>query len=172
MCPFVVHGLLQTERYARALMDAAHRFRPPGASVDAAITARLARQQRLTEQEPLKLHVILDESVIMRVTGGAEVMREQLEHLLVMAERETITVQVVPYVVGAYGTMAGDCTIVTYPEPADSPNVYLEYTAGGNWVEDQEDVEKFLGFFRDTAEAALSPEETVRLINDRIGTLQ
>ena len=172
VAPYVVHGLLQTDEYTRALMSASHRFRDPGAKIDNVVSSRQARQERLQGPNALKLHVLLDQVVIQRRVGGTEVMRGQLEHLLTMAEWPNVTLQVIPFDLGAYGTMAGGCTIVTYPEPSESPNVYLEYPAGGFWVENVEDVQRFVNMFRDVTEVALSAEDTAKLINDRIRTLQ
>lgn len=172
LAPIVVHGLLQTERYIRALMDAAHRFRDPGARADNVVASRLTRQDRIKGRDPLNLHVLLDQVVIQRAVGGPDVMREQLEHLLTLSERPNITLQVIPLGLGAYGTMAGACTIVSYPDPEEPPNVYLEYPAGGSWIEDGEDVQRFASMFQDVSEAALSSDATGELIQQQIGAFE
>ena len=169
LAPLVVPGLLQTERYIRALMDAAGRFREPGTRVDTVISSRIARQGRLEGRDPLNLHVLLDEVVIHREVGGPDVMREQLGHLLDIGKRPNITLQVIPFSMGAYGTMAGDCTIVSYPNRDEPPNVYLEYPAGGAWIEDGEDVQRFVNMFGDVSAAALQPDASADLIRRQIG---
>ena len=68
LAPLVVHGLLQTAAYARAVHDSAHRFRDPEAEVERYVTARLSRQKRLEGPEPLQLHALLDEAVIGRAS--------------------------------------------------------------------------------------------------------
>ncbi|MCU1684994.1 MAG: putative DNA-binding protein [Amycolatopsis sp.] len=83
--------------------------------VDGAIAVRSARKQRLDEPDPLHLHAILDEAAISRQVGGHAVMLEQLNHLLAMSKRSTITVQVTPFAAGAYGLSAG-ASLLRWPE--------------------------------------------------------
>jgi transcriptional regulator with XRE-family HTH domain len=168
----VIHGLLQTERYTQALFAAGHRFHDLESQVDGAIAVRSARKQRLDEPDPLHLHAILDEAAISRQVGGSAIMLEQLEHLLTMGKRSTITVQVMPFAAGAYGLSAGACAIVDYPEADDTPGVYLEYPAGGAWVENAEDVQRFTTMFSDAVLAALTPADTADLIQQQIRALK
>ncbi len=58
-------------------------------------------------------------------------MTEQLDHLVASAERNNVTIQVVPFSLGSYGTMSGGFTVIDYSDPGDLPAVYLEYPAGG-----------------------------------------
>jgi transcriptional regulator with XRE-family HTH domain len=167
----VVPGLLQSGPYAQALVDAAHQFRDPEKRVDGLVSRRLTRQQLLQAPDPLKLHVVLDEAAIRRIVGGPDVMRDQLEHLLTMGLQTNITLQVMPYDRGAYGTMSGPCTILGYTEPDETPGVYLEYPAGGAWVENEKDVQRFTTMFEDAVRAALSPADTADLIREQIRAL-
>jgi transcriptional regulator with XRE-family HTH domain len=169
--PYVVPGLLQTRNYALALFRAAHRFNDSATNADELVSARLARQRRLFGPNPPRFHLLLDEAVIRRRVGGIEVMREQLEHLLSVANQPHITLQVIPFEAGAYGTMSGSCMIITYPRPDEPPSVYLEYPAGGSWVDNEEDVRPFTGSFDDAIELALSPTDTVDLIRREIRAL-
>lgn len=165
--PSVVPGLLQTEDYVQALNAPLH-YSGLEARVDDVVSVRLRRQERLSEaDDPLGLHVVLDEAVIRRVVGGPDVMRRQLHHLLAQMERPNVTVQVVPFSTGAYGTMTGACTIVHYPEP-DEPSVYLEYPAGGTWVENREDVDRFIAMHGEVSKVALSHEQSADMIKERM----
>ena len=153
--PYVLPGLLQIDPYIRALVGAGHRLqkhRPrPGSLVD----ARLKRQERLSDDlDPLTLVALVDESAIRRTIGGAAVSRQQLAHLLVVAERPNITLRIIPFEVGAYGTMNGSCLVIDYPEPDPSSAVYLEYPAGGSWVDNPEDVQRFNSMFDEVNELA------------------
>jgi hypothetical protein len=169
--PWVVPGLLQTEPYAHALHTVAARYTSgDDAQVEGYVKRRLSRQQRFTGERPMELHAIIDESVIHRPIGGPRVLRGQLEHLLVMGERPNVTVQVVAYAVGAYGLGSGPVTIVTYDD--DTSGVYLEYPAGGDWVENPKDVQRFTTMFHDIAQVALSPDETAKLIRRRAQALE
>ena len=90
----------------------------------------------------------------------AESLRE-----LALAERPNITLQVVPYAAGAFGTMNGSFIIVDYPESDTVPGVYLEYPAGGAWVDNEADVQRFTTTFDQAAAKALSPVDTTGLIH-------
>jgi len=165
-------GLLQTRRYAQALEDAAHHFYKPEMRADTFIATRMNRQKPLEGPDPMALHALSDVAVIYREVGGPEVLCEQLEHLLAMAEWPNITVQVIPYRVGGYGTMNGSCLIVDYPEPDATPGVYLEYPAGGAWVDNEDDVKRFTTMFDEVSRLALTPTDTTTLIQQHVRALR
>jgi transcriptional regulator with XRE-family HTH domain len=167
LAPYVIPGLLQTRRYAQALEEAAHVFYKPDMRPDGVVTARMKRQKPLEGADPMQLHVLLDEAVIRREIGGSEVLREQLEHLLALAERPNVTLQVIPYIAGGYGTMNGSFIIVDYPESETVPGVYLEYPAGGEWVDNADDVQRFTTTFDQAAARALSLADSTHLIHQQ-----
>lgn len=171
LAPLVVPGLLQTQRYAEALVDAAHLFHKPDTRPGSLVDVRVNRKKPLDGPDPLVVHALIDEAVLHREVGGPEVLREQLAHLLEMAERPNITLQVIPYTAGAYGTMNGSCIIIDYPEPDDPPGVYLEYPAGGNWVDNQNDVKRFTTMFDEVTQLAHTPTHTTRLIDNQLRSL-
>src|ERR1700722_10515056 len=76
----VVHGLLQTEEYARAVMTTVRRRQTPE-EIDRLVALRMQRQEVLTRPDPLELWIILDEAVLRRVCSPADVAHRQLEHL-------------------------------------------------------------------------------------------
>jgi hypothetical protein len=167
----IVPGLLQTERYVRAVNVRAYYHTPDG-QVESYIQARLNRQRRLDGADPLAVHAVLDEAAIQREVGGPDVMREQLAHLLVVGVRPHITLQVVPFGAGSYGTMSGSSWIIGYPDADDPPGVYLEYPAGGAWVENVGDVQRFITMFDDAAQLALTPPDTADLIREQMKELE
>ena len=172
IAPLVLPSLLQTEPYVRALLDAGFRLRDPKTRPDSVIDVRRKRQARLTDaSDPLFLHALIDEVILHRTVGSHAVLRQQLAHLLVVAELPNVTLQVVPFDAGAYGTMNGSCVIVDYPEPDATSGIYLEYPAGGAWVDDQDDVQRFTTMFDDVARLALKPADTTNLIHERMKTL-
>jgi hypothetical protein len=168
-----VHGLLQTAGYAVAIGEATRRHHRVEGWERRAADERHSRQQLLEGSHPLKLHVIMDESVVRRVIGGRDVMIEQLEHLLAMGARKNVTIQVVPFGVGAYGTMSGPVTILSFDEEAGLGLAYLEYAAGGETVENPQDVQAFVDTFEDIRrKAALSPKESALLIRAALDGLR
>lgn len=171
LAPFVIPGLLQTKRYAQALIEAGRALHDPEMRPDSAVASRMERQKPLDGPDPMVLHALIDEAAIRREIGGPEVLREQLDHLLAVAKRPNITLQVIPYTAGGYGTMNGSFTIVDYPEPDTVPAVYLEYPAGGAWVDNEADVQRFITTFDQAATRALSPAGTIGLIH-QLGVLE
>jgi transcriptional regulator with XRE-family HTH domain len=121
----VMPGLLQTEEYARAVLE-----RHPNTTADQAAeraAARLARQWVLNRDDPPLFWVLLDENVLHREIGGAKIMRDQLSHLAGMARRPNITVQVIPRL-GAHVGLSGAFVMA---ETRDSHVVYLDHIADG-----------------------------------------
>ena len=121
----LVPGLLQTEAYARAVLERHPNVTP--AQVDERVAARMGRQAVLERAEPPVLWVLLDESVLHREVGGATVMAEQLERVAVMARRPTVTVQVIPQE-GAHVGLTGAFDVA---ETEDAFVAHLEHIADG-----------------------------------------
>jgi transcriptional regulator with XRE-family HTH domain len=132
----LVPGLLQTADYARALLGT--RVGVSEDDVDQSVAARMERQTILDRDDPPLLWVVIDEGVLRRPIGNAELMLAQVEHLIEMAERANIVIQVIPYSVGAYEGVNGAFVIADF---ASAPSiVYLETALTGLVVERPEDV--------------------------------
>lgn len=171
ICGLTIHGLVQTRDYATAITSAPSGYRLPDNDIERVVEARLARQRRLRGASPMRLHVVMDEGLIHRVVGGPAVMAEQLRHLLQLMDQPHITIQVVPYEAGAYGAMAGEASVLEFPDPADPPAAYVEYIGDGRWVEDEEDVSKLATTFDLVAGAAATPVATADLLQQQIEAL-
>ena len=91
--PLLLPGLLQTEAYARCLFSQAPQITPD--EVEERVQARLRRQRILGQDTPPLVLVLVDPGVLRRKVGGAEVMCEQLSHLLEAARRPTVSIQIV-----------------------------------------------------------------------------
>jgi transcriptional regulator with XRE-family HTH domain len=172
ICPTVVNALLQTADYTAAIDQAPSGYRVSDSETERRVGAMISRQGRLRDPSPLNVHAILDEGVIRRMVGGPTVMRAQLERLLVLADLPYVTLQVVPFAAGAYGTMSGESVILEFPDPQDPAAAYVEYVGGGVWVEDDGDVRKLQATFDAVSEAALTPAVTASLIHQRLNELE
>lgn len=161
--PQLVHGLLQTEDYSRAVIKAG-RMLPNEEDVERRIAARKIRQGLLERPEAPHVHVIFDEAVLRRKIGGHAVMSAQLESLAAMAERPNVTVQVLPFSTDAHAGLDGRFTILSYPNPADPDIAYVEGTMGDVYLESAEEIAKHGVRFERIEAAALSPEESAHLI--------
>lgn len=93
----VVPGLLQTEAYARYIISSYNRVEPiaPG-FIERLVRVRMQRQQVLTREPELQLSVLLDESILRRRIGDAQVMYEQLQRLASDADRPNVTMRILP----------------------------------------------------------------------------
>jgi transcriptional regulator with XRE-family HTH domain len=128
----IVPGLLQTERYARAVLST----RPDTTEeeIEELVEARLRRQDILNREEPPRLYILLDEAVLHRGVGESDLMSDQLAHLVEQSHRSYITIQVVPYSAGAHSGLLGAFVIA---EVDDAPPIaYLETAAEGETVEE------------------------------------
>ncbi len=111
-----VHGLMQTEDYARAVILIANAH-APAAEVDRRVSLRMRRQQLLFQPDAPELWAVLDEAALRRPPDGPKVMRAQLEHLLQITELPNVTLQIVPFHVGPHAAAGGPFTILRFPEP-------------------------------------------------------
>ena len=159
----LVPGLLQTERYTRAV----HRAIRPDvqeSEVDRRVKARMERQRLLTDPNPPEYWAVIDEAVLNRTVGGPAVMREQLSHLVDTAALPNVTLQVVPFTAGEHAGMEGSFLILGFPEQADPDVVYVEYTTSGVYLEQPSDVRRYTVMFDHLRATALKPDDTVAMI--------
>ena len=160
----LVHGLLQTEDYARALLRAL-RVEDTRESVEKLVEFRMARQAQLTRAEnPLRLWVIFEEEVLKRPVGGPAVMQAQLQRILEAAEEPTITIQVLPTARGAHAGLDGSFSVFEFPDPGDPDVAYVGGPIGTVFVEKIEDVRRFATRFDHLRAAALDIGESADLI--------
>jgi transcriptional regulator with XRE-family HTH domain len=133
----VIHGLLQTEDYARQLMLWS-RPRTPVERLDVEVAGRLQRQEILTRDNAPFVWAILDESVLLRPIGGPKVMAKQLERLLDVAEYSNVVLQVVRLRTPRHPGLDGPFTIWGYEDGEDV--MYAEGMLSGRIIEKREDM--------------------------------
>lgn len=102
--PLIIPGLLQTAGYARELFLATG---ADDAKADELVTVRVERQSILDRADPPHLITVLDESILHRLIGSPVIMYEQLTHLISMAERPDVSVEIVPSGIGANAGLSG-----------------------------------------------------------------
>lgn len=161
--PQLIHGLLQTQEYARAVIEAG-RMLPDRTQVERRIAARKARQALLDRADAPHLHAVFDEAVIRRPIGGPEIMAAQLESLVIATERPNVTIQVLDYKSGAHAGLDGRFTILSYPDPLDPDIAYVEGTMGDVYLESAQETDQHRVRFDRITAAALPPEESARLL--------
>ena len=138
-----VPGLLQTEAYARAVTLLGHSGAQPD-EIDRRVKLRMARQGLLRGPQAPQLWAVIDEAVLRRPVGGADVMREQLEHLIECAAMPNVTLQVIPFQAGGHAAAGGPFSILRFAE-ADLPDVvYLEQLTSAMYLDKRETVDHYL----------------------------
>jgi len=159
----VVPGLLQTPDYARAVLSEEYP-RHTLEQIDRMVDLRVQRQRRFSEDPPLELWAIVDEAVIRRPVGGNAVMRGQLEHLLDAATRPGLTLQVLPFAIGAHAGHGGAFSILEFPNRTDAEVAYVESVAGYLYLEKDREVRARAEAFDRLRAAALAPGASTDLI--------
>lgn len=157
-----IPGLLQTEEYARAVHQAT-RVGAREEEIDRLVAVRMARQELLEGEDAPDLWMVLDEAVVRRAVGGPDVMRGQLKRLVEAARRPNLTLQVLPFSVGAHAGMDGGFHILTF-EPYADDVVYIEYRTGSFYLEKRWEIEQYTLVFDHLRAAALPTEASSALI--------
>ncbi|MEV5413094.1 helix-turn-helix transcriptional regulator [Thermopolyspora sp. NPDC052614] len=160
----LVPGLLQTKDYAAAVARGRRVFTPP--VIARQVEARLTRQKILDRENPPELWALIDEAALLRSVGGPGVMRQQLEHLMNMAARPSITIQVVPLRAGAHAAMTGGFMILEFGNDQDAPLVYMEGVTRSQFMEKPEDVNSYTLTFEHVATSALPPDESAARLSE------
>jgi transcriptional regulator with XRE-family HTH domain len=160
----LVHGLLQTPDYARAMLRAA---RPEllEHEIDQLVQFRLRRQQVLTRDDPppLTLWSVMDEAVLRRRVGGRETMHAQLQRLITASQRPNVTLLVMPDELGAHPGLDGPMSILQF-ETGTRPVVYVEGQAGNLYMEKDDDLRRCQQTMNHILAAAPGPEQSLALI--------
>lgn len=159
----LVPGLLQTEAYARAVLEAIRLDARP-VDIERRLQLRIHRQALLTGEHPPEYWVVLDEAALRREVGGATTMAEQLGRLIEVAKLPNVTLQVLPFSSGEHPGMDGDFTILHYRESADPDVVYIENTGGDMYLEEREVTRRYNKLFDHLRAAAQNPGESIRTL--------
>ncbi|MEV8456558.1 helix-turn-helix transcriptional regulator [Streptomyces sp. NPDC052095] len=138
-----VHGLLQTEAYAHAVVTRGMGAAAPAAEIDRRVALRLERQKALVSERSPHFHAVLDEAALRRPYGDREVMRGQLRHLIEMSERPNVTLQVMPFSFGGHAGESGSFTMLRFPESDLSDIVYLEQLTSALYLDKAEEVAQY-----------------------------
>jgi len=163
----VVHGLLQTDAYARQILGQ-HPLTVMPYEIEQATRLRLARQSRLGGDDPLQLDVVVNEGALRRVVGGPDVVREQLAHLVEMAATPNVTVRILPFTAGAHPATHGSFAVLEFPDPDDPHIVCLDILATTLYREGLREVGAYQLAHERVATLALGPEESSALVSDMI----
>lgn len=166
----VVPGLLQLPEYIEAVFEGGQVHEPE--IIRQAVAARLHRQEILHRFDPPELWAVLDEATLRRVVGGPEVIRKQLQHLIHMAARHNITIQVVPFEAGAHSALLGSFVILDFAGPLDPSLAYAETYAASLMLETPAELAKYKAIFGHLQGSALSAADSVALMESVMSQLE
>ncbi|NGO80195.1 helix-turn-helix domain-containing protein [Streptomyces sp. YC504] len=158
-----VHGLLQTEAYAHAVVtrnaeNMAH------AEVERRVALRLERQKLLVDERGPQLHCVLDEAALRRPYGDRSVMRGQLEHLIEVSQRPNVTLQVMPFSFGGHSGESGAFALLRFPESDLSDVVYLEQLTSALYLDKREEVAQYEKAMERLQHDSPNPDQTRDLL--------
>ncbi|MEI7029422.1 helix-turn-helix transcriptional regulator [Streptomyces pratensis] len=164
--PQMIPGLLQTRAYAEALISGALPEAPP-ADIEKRVNVRARRQDRVNAPDgPLRLWAVIDESALRRRVGGKQVMVDQLEHLVEQSHLPHVTVQVLPFEMGAHPGVNGQYAILEFPDAADSSVVYIEGVTSDLYLEKANDVQRYSVMYEHLRAQALNVDQTREFIGE------
>ena len=158
----LIPGLLQTPDYARAVNEAVVP-QPDPERLEEQTEVRLRRQERLTQDPPLRFGVILDEAALHRVIGGPAVMEAQLRHLVELSQLPNVTLQVIPFSAGAHPAMDSTFIILEFADAVPGL-VYVEGLVGWVYMKRSRDVDRYMRVFERLCDVALPPCKSIEHI--------
>ncbi|MGI5459406.1 helix-turn-helix domain-containing protein [Streptomyces sp. CA-249302] len=165
--PHFVPGLLQTEEYARAVMEAGTIGQTGPDLIERHVSLRMARQSLLDRPDPPHLWVIMDETVLKRpVSIRGEVMRDQLDKLLDFAERDRVTLQVAEFRDGPHPGTYAPFTLFRFGEPELPDMVFTEYLTGALYLDSRTEVSAHLEVLDHMTARAASAQRTKKILRE------
>ncbi|GAA4231644.1 helix-turn-helix transcriptional regulator [Actinomadura meridiana] len=161
----LVHGLMQTDDYTHHVAKSILMRFSPTSEVERRVTARMARQKAWAEREdPTRLWTILDETALHRVIGGPGVMRDQYRRIIELTEQPNVMFQIMPVAAGGHPGVVGSFAVLGFRERFTPNVVYVENMTSALYIEDEKEVHTYSLAFEQMAAMALSPEESVAML--------
>lgn len=164
----LIPGLLQTEAYSRALFT---EQLPPldDEQIEAQWAARAERQRLLRERPNTAYSFILEEHLFLRRTGGAEVTRELIEHVLETVEARNVEIQIMPLERKTHAGLDGPMQLLETPE--NQWFAYNEGQRGGLFISDPKEVSVLQMRYARMRSQALSLDDSLSLLKQMRGAL-
>jgi transcriptional regulator with XRE-family HTH domain len=159
---YFVPALLQTERYARAVMTG----RPHASliTVERGLEIRRMRWRLLDRSDPPLLHALIEEGALRRTTGRAGLMAEQYDHLVAVSALPDVTIQVLPLASGSHPDGGFPFTLLGFTDPADPKIGYAELLISEYYTDEAKHIGRYQAAFDQLRGRALDPDESVALI--------
>ncbi|MFE7118979.1 helix-turn-helix domain-containing protein [Streptomyces sp. NPDC057654] len=162
--PHYVPGLLQTEDYARAVLLVGSDGNRD--ELERRVAFRIKRQDLLTTDHAPTVWAVLDETVFRRSVGGPDVMRAQIDHLLEVAERPNVRLQIMPFAAGPHRGAFGPFHLFRCRLREQPDVIYTEGLTGAGYLDDRPDVAAYIEALDHMAVQAASFEQSRTILKD------
>ncbi|MGI5348159.1 helix-turn-helix domain-containing protein [Streptomyces sp. CA-250714] len=160
-CPTLIPGLVQTEAYIRAVVQATHPFEAPE-EVKSKVDGRLERAELFSRDRRPMVWIIMHESVLRQRIIPGEAMAEQLDHIAVLAQRRQVVPQIIPWNAGVHPLMQGTAKVMTF---ADAPPLaYTESSYSGHTIDEPAIVKKYSRAYDLVRATAMSPSASLAMV--------
>ncbi|QBS38757.1 helix-turn-helix transcriptional regulator [Nocardia sp. CS682] len=156
----LVPGLLQTPEYTRAVVALGYE----DADTDRRVQVRQRRQEILHRSDPPIVWAVIDEAALHRPVGGPRVHREQMEHLIELAQLPNVTVQVLPYSAGEHAAAGSSFSILRFSETELPDIVYLEHLTSALYLDRRQDLALYLSVMDRLSVQAERPEKSIEIL--------
>jgi transcriptional regulator with XRE-family HTH domain len=163
-----VPGLLQTREYATEVINTWIKNDP--VALKNAVDVRMMRQEYLADHT--KLHVVIDESVVRRVIGTRDIMRDQIVNLITQSSSSRVSLRLIPFDAGASKGMISGFVLLHFAQPAAqeglpamSDVLYLEGVGDGIYLDKTENVQEYVDVFGELQARALSERQTITFLS-------
>ena len=162
----VAHGLLQTRDYARAILETAWADTYDADRIDRLVEVRIERQAALARSHGLQLCCVLDESALYRVVGSPRILREQLRHMITVAEADHVELRILPFSAGlVVSASQGSFAKLEFGEGLENGVVFVERPGGENeFLGDAAGITRYGERFDALLRASLPEEDSMLLL--------
>ncbi|MGW7422477.1 helix-turn-helix domain-containing protein [Streptomyces sp. NPDC054813] len=161
--PSIIPGHLQTNDYVNALFEVGQ----PLPKAQQRIDLRMARQERVFQDDGPQVEMILDEAALRRQVGGPATMRKQLVFLKELIAERGAVLRALPFTAGAHDSLDSSFFLLGFKDDED-----VLYVAGPGGIvtirDDREFVARYQECFEDLRNKALTVEDTVTLLDELI----
>ncbi|RJO73442.1 XRE family transcriptional regulator [Nocardia panacis] len=156
----LIPGLLQTPEYARSVLSLGYE----DADNDRRVEVRAKRQEILYRIDPPVVWAVIDEAALHRHVGGPRVHREQLQHLMKLAELPHVTIQVLPYSAGEHAAAGSSFTILRFAESELPDIVYLEHLTSALYLDRRQDLALYLSVMDRLSVQSERPDRSLEIL--------
>ncbi|MGW4249229.1 helix-turn-helix domain-containing protein [Nocardia sp. NPDC004722] len=161
--PGLIPELVYTPSYAHTVYTIAHR--EATADIQRRVELLVRRQHLLTRLDPPKVWFVIEEAALRRPVGGHDVWHAQLDHLVQLAARPNITIQVLPDHIGGPAISGVPFTVLRFGAPELSDLVYFSHPTGAHFLDKPGDLDHYHAIWDRLSVCAAQPERTADIID-------